>query len=148
MKDEDIKHIIKLLDFSYGKYDVKKVFYDVIMLQTYFINIFMIGRTELSDEFDKTMEHYSPEEQKHIWEIMYELSMLYKRQEEANDILGEIYNRLQIHNKQLGQFFTPTHISGFIAKANGINENDIEEFGYIPVCEPCCRCWWNDISLC
>jgi len=84
MKEEDIKHIMKLLDFSYGKYDIKKVFYDVVMLQAYFINIFMIGRTELSEEFDKVMEHYSKDEQMHIWEIMYELSMLYKKQQEAN----------------------------------------------------------------
>ena len=148
MKDEDIKHIMKLLDFSHGKYDIKKVFYDVVLLQTYFINIFMIGRTELSKEFNKAMEHYSKEEQIHIWEIMYELSMLYKKQQEANDILGEIYNRLQIHNKQLGQFFTPTHISDFMAKVVSIDEQKIKEDGYIPFCEPCCRCRWNDISLC
>ena len=42
MKEEEIKHIMKLLDFSYVKYDIKKVFYDVVMLQAYFINIFMM----------------------------------------------------------------------------------------------------------
>ena len=148
MKDENIKHIIKLLDFSHGKYDIKKIFYDVVMLQTYFINIFMIGRTELSDEFDKTMEQYSPEDQKHIWEIMYELSTLYKKQQEANDILGEIYNRLQIYNKRLSQFFTPTHISDLMAKVISIDEEKIKADGYITFGEPCCRSRWNDISLC
>lgn len=148
MKDEDIKHIIDLLNFSHGKYDIKKIFYDVVMLETYFINIFLIGKKELANEFDKVMESYTPQEQKQIWQILMELALLYKKQQKTNDILGEIYNRLQIHNAKLGQFFTPTHISDFMAKVVSIDEQKIKEDGYIPFCEPCCRCRWNDISLC
>jgi len=148
MNDEDIKHIIDLLHFSNGKYDTKKIFQDVVSLETYFINAFLIGKKEYAEEFDKLMGFYTLKEQQQMWEILLELAVLYQKQKEANDILGEIYNRLQLHNQRLGQFFTPTHISDLIAKINGIDEEKLKESGYITLHEPCSRCWWYDISLC
>lgn len=148
MEDEDIKHIMNLLNFSHGKYDIKKIFYDVVMLETYFINIFIIGRKELAKDFDQTMEFYTSQEQMQIWQILMELALLYKKQQKANDILGEIYNRLQIHNGKLGQFFTPAPVSDFMAKVNGISDKQIFESGYVSFYEPCCRSGRYDISLC
>ena len=36
--DEDIKKIIDMLNFSNGKYDIKDIFRDVVLLEGHFIN--------------------------------------------------------------------------------------------------------------
>lgn len=147
MNNEDIKHLIDLLKFSNGKYDTKKIFQDVVALETYFINATLIGKKQSAEEFDKIMSFYNPQEQKQMWIILLELAKIYQNQKEPNDILGEIYNRLQIHNDNVGQFFTPTHISKFMSKLIIDDEKDLKEDEYVTLHEPSCRCRWNDISL-
>lgn len=58
--------------------------------------------------------------------------------EYPQDVLGEIFHDLELHNKYKGQFFTPNHISEFMGQIS-VQEKDkiIEKNGYITVCEPC-----------
>lgn len=136
--DEDIKKIIDMLNFSNGKYDIKDIFRDVVLLEGHFINSGLVGVQKSADEFDKIMLKYNLQEQAQIWHIIFELTELYKRQYEAVDILGEIFNKIQVYNKRTGQFFTPTHISTAIAQITRLNEKEIEEQGYISLHEPTC----------
>jgi len=54
------------------------------------------------------------------------------------DILGQIFHELELHNKWKGQFFTPTNVCDMMARMS-LSKNDptIAEKEYIPVCEPC-----------
>lgn len=55
------------------------------------------------------------------------------------DILGELYHALNLNNKNNGEFFTPLHISDFMAEIQMIEcEETLNEQGYVSVCEPTC----------
>lgn len=125
------------MNFTNGKYNQRQIFSDMVSLETYFINVCLIGKTEYAEEFDKIIGKYSKEEQSQILNILLSLAQLYEKQETTVDILGMIYNELQIYNKNTGQFFTPTHISDLMAEIDGLDEKEIKENGYIALHEPC-----------
>lgn len=55
------------------------------------------------------------------------------------DLLGDVYMRLDIGNKKTGQFFTPYHLAEVMARLNldrRMVEDAIHEHGYISVNEP------------
>lgn len=57
------------------------------------------------------------------------------------DFLGEIYQEIQANNKQCGQFFTPFHVSDFMARCVYLDEeikNLINKNGYFTLSEPAC----------
>lgn len=55
------------------------------------------------------------------------------------DFLGELYMRLKLGDHWKGQFFTPYHISQFMAEISLQNmDQQIESKGYISVCDPTC----------
>lgn len=56
------------------------------------------------------------------------------------DFLGSMYHRLQLHQEQKGQFFTPYHISHFMAEINmvGVDEEERQRKGFITVSDPAC----------
>ena len=57
-----------------------------------------------------------------------------------NDNLGELFMRLDQGNKHSGQFFTPYHISDFMAKCALLEDNVREKTandGIITICDPC-----------
>lgn len=51
-----------------------------------------------------------------------------------------MYHRLQLHQEQKGQFFTPYHISHFMAEINmvGVENEELKKKGYITVSDPAC----------
>lgn len=138
MLEKEINKIIDSFDFSNGKYNVKDIFRDIIELETYFIYVTMLQQKDKLDSFNKIVSKYTEKEQIYMWQILYNLTNLYNKQHEPNDILGEIFNKLNIGNARTGQFFTPTHISKAIASIAEIDVNEIKENGYITISEPTC----------
>lgn len=57
-----------------------------------------------------------------------------------NDVLGNVYHELEIHNERAGQYFTPYPICQMMAKTQivpGINDT-IEQQGFVRASEPAC----------
>ena len=55
------------------------------------------------------------------------------------DFLGSMFMRLNLGNHWRGQFFTPYHISEFMAQISAGNlKEQIQQEGYISVSDPCC----------
>ena len=55
------------------------------------------------------------------------------------DFLGELYMRLKLGDHWKGQFFTPYHISQFMAEVSLQNmDQQVESKGYVSVCDPTC----------
>lgn len=146
--DKDIAEFVQKLDFTGGKYSAIDIFRDLITLETYLIYATLLEQKDKAKEFDEFMTKYTANEQVQMWQLVFDLTNLYKKQNKPNDILGEIFNRLNMGNVKSGQFFTPNHISECVAKITSIDENEIKERGYLPLHEPSCRCWWYDISNC
>ena len=59
---------------------------------------------------------------------------------EVSDVLGWLFEKLELHNKYKSQFFTPEHICRFMAKITADDKpvKTIEEKGFVTVNEPCC----------
>lgn len=62
----------------------------------------------------------------------YEISMGNLR-----DILGETFHELELHNKYKGQFFTPFTVCEMMGRITIGDNPQLNEKGYITICEPC-----------
>lgn len=59
-------------------------------------------------------------------------------EQEQSDVLGVLYHRLELHNEQAGQFFTPYHLSLTMARMLLYDAKHlVEEKGFIRAQEPC-----------
>lgn len=104
-------------------------------------NIFPTAeREEREKEYLSIVNCYSKKEQ----ELLLQLSVLVVLALEDNpeqDFLGSMYHRLNLHQEQKGQFFTPYHISHFMAMIQFEKESleeELKEKGYISVSDPAC----------
>ena len=143
-----IKELCNKLSFTHGKYSEKDIFKDLVELDTYLILSGMLNQEDKAKEFDKVMKKYTTSEQKDMWQLIVELNDLYSKQHEPNDILGEIFNNLNMGNFKTGQYFTPAHISMGIAEIIEIDEKEIKEKGYTSLHEPSCRSRWYGFIFC
>lgn len=136
------KNIIKLFhSISSGKYDTWSVFEDFLTIAAISISnsIDYRFRDKRENLYMQTISKYKKEDLDKFAEIFAELTL--SLEDKFDDVLGTIYQELQLNNKWRGQFFTPFHISEVMASMTltkeGI-ENDIKEKGYISLYEPCC----------
>lgn len=102
-----------------------------------------------SDEREKRylqiINHYKPDEQKLIQDIFTKVFALLSSVVYDNgvfaDYLGELFMRSNVGNKTAGQFFTPFHISSFMAKC-ALDENQVKAIAdkdeIITINDPCC----------
>lgn len=97
-------------------------------------------REDREQKYLQIINNYSKEEQDTIIKIF--TSIIMALEENPNqDLLGEMYMAFNLGSHEKGQFFTPYHISEFMAKIT-IGDEDlnktIEDKGYISMNEPCC----------
>lgn len=97
------------------------------------------------ERYLQIIRSYKPDQQKKLAEIfakVYALlaSVVYDNGR-FNDNLGELFMRCNLGNKTAGQFFTPYHISEFMARVT-IDETLVKEKtaddGILTVNDPCC----------
>jgi type I restriction-modification system DNA methylase subunit len=87
----------------------------------------------------RIVKKYDKEEMNLICQMLGELTL--KLEEGHDDVLGNAFHALELHNKWHGQFFTPYCVSKMMAQmslapADGFKAQ-IEKRGYVTVCEPC-----------
>lgn len=147
MKNQYSENLIKIIQSLGYTHSDWRVFNDFLELSSLAIaNCFNNGSTEWEKREKQYLEiigKYSPVEQKLFTEmfanfaeaLQYEITCA----NSLTDVLGSIFNKLELYNKCNGQFFTPQHICDMMGKiALGENMSAVNEHGYISVCEPCC----------
>ena len=99
---------------------------------------------EREERYKQIMEKYEPAERNLLCEIFGMIYALLSSVVYDNgvfkDYLGDLLMRCNQGNNSTGQFFTPYHISQFMAKA-AIGDEVItkaENDGILAVCDPCC----------
>jgi len=136
------RELIKLINNLSYKYGAWKVFEDFLAMSAMSISnavdwnqkekreaeyMEIVGRYERHDvdAFPQMMDHLVGELECHT--------------ESLQDVLGQVFHELELHNKYKGQFFTPQHICDFMGMIS-LHENDpdISKKGYIAMVEPCC----------
>ena len=157
IKEPEIATVNNRLEKSNKASDYKKEFLKTFKSLTYSHHSWSIWNDfvtmlacSISNSVDKThynereklylsiIEKYNEEEQILFPELAAHLVMALEENPEQ-DFLGTIFMDLGLGNKRNGQFFTPYHISQFMAKAVTHDfEAEIKEHGYISVHDPCC----------
>ena len=122
------------------------------------INLFSLSFQNLSErgnafrkneeEYKQIFGKYKKEEQGFIYQIFAELSGEYEKNP-YQDLLGELYMRLDMGSKALGQFFTPYNLSQLCAEMMDIEiiKNEISNNGYVLLNEPSCGAGANIIAV-
>ena len=84
------------------------------------------------------VKHYNPEELKEFPNLLN--TLVNHMEETPQDVLGEVFHALELHNERKGQFFTPFPICRMMAKMIvGDSPQEISnQHGFITISEPAC----------
>lgn len=129
------KDIIKILRGMTGKWSIYPLWRDFLVLAACTISnhVDMAQWQKREDMYMKTIEKYDKDEANKFAEmlalVIHGLSGSRK-----GDFLGELYMKLEISNRDVGQFFTPYDVSKMMAQMIGVEEKD----GIITLNEPAC----------
>jgi len=135
-----MQDMVKLIHQLSYRHSTNKVFAD-------FVEMSAIALSNATDQtqyeqrekrYLEIIKHYKPEE---LNEFPKLLGMLVNHLEEApQDVLGEVFHALELHNERKGQFFTPFPICRMMAKmiVGDSHKDIINQYGFITVSEPAC----------
>lgn len=145
------KGFIKAYNSICYRHDRLQVFYDFVKMCAISIYNAFSKNEEMEQEYLRTIKSYSKEEQNLFPKMFGELIMMYEETGEITDILDSIYMNTKSKDKSLGQVFTPTNVSDFMAKVLIENtdtlKHNIEKNGFITMCEPTCGAGGMILSL-
>lgn len=152
MYQERLKNFTKLYGELSNVYGSVNVFIDFVKMCAISIYNSFAKNQEMEQEYLKTINSYEKNYQNIFPKMFNELIMMYEESKEIKDILGPFYGKENLGNSHLGQFFTPSHISDFMAEITLEEENTlknkIEERGFITMAEPTCGAGRNDTFIC
>src|SRR5699024_9796371 len=129
------KDIIKILRGMTGKWSLYPLWRDFLVLTACTISNSVDKQQwqQREDMYMQTIQKYDKEEANKFAE-MFALVSIGLSGARFGDFLGELYMRLEIGNKDVGQFFTPYDVSKMMAQMLGVEE----ENGVIKLSEPAC----------
>lgn len=142
MSDQQaIKTMKKLLEAntSYGVRRISQVFRDFCELTAIALRnaVDRDGWAEREKRYLQVISPYSTEEADRFAQIMAILAQELER--ERSDVLGHLYMSLDLGSDEMGQFFTPYHVSQLVA---GMASSDLAaqmgDRGFVTVSEPTC----------
>ena len=138
-----VDEIIKLIDRSAYTVDRSKLISDVFACGALAISnlVDFTQYDEREEQYKQIMNGYKPKERELIVEIFSKIFALLTSVTYDNgkfdDYLGELFMRCNQGNKNTGQFFTPYHISHFMAGAALTNADvETEAKNIISICDP------------
>lgn len=152
MYSERLKNFTKLYDEISYKYGGSNIFIDFTKMCAISIYNSFAKNQEMEQEYLQVINSYEKKDQEIFPKMFSEIIMMYEETEEITDILGQFYEKEHLGNKHLGQFFTPTHISDFMAEIAISDENTLKEIikekGFITMNEPTCGAGRYDNIFC
>lgn len=141
MYEEYYKEFLNDFNILSTKHSKYNVFVDLLKLASFSMYNVFVKSEEIEQKYLAITSQYSKEEIEIFCKMFGTIVQLYSAKGEVTDVLGDFYMKENIGSKNLGQFFTPFHISHFMAKCILDEENCrnvIKEKGYITLSEPCC----------
>ena len=126
----------KLQKLAYSK-RISDVFRDFLILSSCALAQPFYRSDELEQTYLDTVNKYTKEQAEEFSQLLaFLISAL---TEKHQDFLGQVYMQLNIGSTAKGQFFTPYHISQFIAEINfAETEIKLKEQEFITLSDPCC----------
>lgn len=143
MKEDYRNELLKMFKSFYGR-NMWEVFTDFVSMSAYAVSngVDKANFKEREEQYLALAGKYSKYEINKFPKMFAYLITAYEKfveKGEVRDVLGWIFEQLELHNKYVGQFFTPEHICNFMAKITNVDKpcKIIEEKGFITVNEPC-----------
>lgn len=139
--DTRVKEMIKLIESIGYRHGNSTVFDDYLTIASCAVSnaVDKVHFDEREALYMQTIKKYSKEELQKIVELHAMVVNALEQSLYSSDLLGELYHSLNLSNSRNGQFFTPIHIAEFMAEAMlGPKCTEIEEKGYVTLCEPTC----------
>lgn len=118
-----ILNSIKTLSRRYGTHEA---FRDVVICCAYSFANAVDFKEERENEYLRIINKYSDEERELFPQILTSLVEEYEKAKEPIDILGDIYENLELTKKGSAQFFTPLEVCKVMAKIT-INKEENEK---------------------
>ena len=139
------KEIINLLkEAAYSK-SIAQVFNDFLEMSAISISntVDFTHREKREKRYLEIIHSYEKRHQELFPEMFANLVMSLDEKAQTvgtEDVLGVIFHELELHDEYKGQFFTPQHISDFMAEVTCGEDTQeaIKEQGFITVLEPAC----------
>jgi hypothetical protein len=149
------KEIISLLKQAAYSKSVSQVFNDFLEMAAISVanSVDFTHRDEREKRYLSIINSYEKRHQELFPEMLAKLVLALDEKAQTvgtEDILGVIFHELELHDVYKGQFFTPHHVSDFMAEITCGDESQtaIQEQGYITACEPCCGSGVMVLSFC
>lgn len=140
-KVDDIIKFIEKSSYTVGK---SKLISDVFACGALSISnlVDLTQYDEREEQYKQIINGYKPKERELIAQVFGKIFALLTSVTDDNgafgDYLGELFMRCNQGNKDAGQFFTPYHISHFMAGAALTNVDiEAEAKDIISICDPC-----------
>lgn len=128
--------ISKLSNLDRSK-NISTVFKDFLTLSTCSLVQPFYRSPEIEQKYLDIIKNYTKEQAEEFSKLLALLVM--GLEEKHQDFLGQVYMQLNLGNNATGQFFTPYHVSKFMAEITSIGiEKELEEKDFITLLEPCC----------
>ena len=129
-KKDDFQKMFDQISVGHNRYEIWQ---DFITLTACSIASACDPRAEREEMYKNTIAKYKPDEQ----EMLVKTAAMYFELVDENpyqDLLGDLYMRLELGNSTTGQFFTPYHISLMMARMQADNMvSEINEKGFTSV---------------
>lgn len=126
----------KLQKLAYSK-RISDVFRDFLTLSTCALAQPIYRSDELEQTYLETVNRYTKEQAEEFSQLL--AFLIEALTEKHQDFLGQVYMQLNLGSTAKGQFFTPYHISQFMAEINfAETENKLKEQEFITLSDPCC----------
>ena len=140
-KTDYIKEFISILDKFGYKYSKWQIWNDFLYLSAVSMaNLFPTAeKKERETQYQEIWNKY-PEELQKLLSQLLSIVIVALTENPKQDFLGTVYHRLQLHQVQKGQFFTPYHIGELMAELQfcGGNTVELKDKKYITINDPAC----------
>jgi type I restriction-modification system DNA methylase subunit len=134
--------LVRLIRKLAPKYGLRSVFGDFLALSALSVSNSVDREqwNEREDEYLSIIGKYEKAEVELFPEMFANLVLeLEEYAGHPRDVLGEVYQELELNNDRNGQIFTPQNVCDLMGTVSlGEYSCEIEENGYVSVCEPCC----------
>lgn len=136
------KQIAKTLRSVSHRHSMHDLFGDFVAMSACALsNAFDIENRDAREaEYMRIVKKYEKDEVAAFPKAMSEVTQAFEMapgEINFDDILGGVFNELELHNKWAGQFFTPYHLAQALAQMNTAGAHEkIAESGFVTVLDP------------
>lgn len=139
----ELKNFVKLFEKLRYRHSAMTAYSDFVAMSAIALSNSVNFNQDRENEYLRIIKKYSKDEQEVFLNLFAELVKQMQKDAEGTpryrDVLGELFQALNINDEWKGQFFTPQDVSDLMGEVIGLDklEELISERGYATVLEPC-----------